>query len=339
MLVQRVMMPVSSLESWTVLGDAGGPVGPIERYLAYLADIERSPNMVKAYAHDLKDWFEFLVVRGLDWREVRLEDLGEFVAWLRLPPTGRAGGVALLPSAEHHCSAVTVNRKLSAVNGLYTFCSRHGVDLGDLVTELQPTRRRSRWMPFLYHLSAGEPERRRAMKLHSPRKQPVILTAAQVQAVLDACAHLRDRLLWALLWAARYPAPRSSNCGRRPTEHSAHPFRPASEHQTHPCSGASRQPITACGSSPRKTADYATSSHSPSGRNGPPDPASQATPANGTPGNGRQAMLGAGPLVKTISPASGVLGVRYQRKARCWKNSASASPCLKASSPSRRPSG
>ena len=56
MLVQRVLMPVSSLESWTVLGDGGGPVEPIERYLAYLSDIERSPNTVKAYAHDLKDW-------------------------------------------------------------------------------------------------------------------------------------------------------------------------------------------------------------------------------------------------------------------------------------------
>ena len=89
MLVQRVVMPVSSLESWTVLGDGGGPVEPIERYLAYLTDIERSPNTVKAYAHDLKDWFDFLDVRGLDWREVRLEDLGEFVAWLRVPPAGR----------------------------------------------------------------------------------------------------------------------------------------------------------------------------------------------------------------------------------------------------------
>ena len=88
MLVQRVLMPASSLESWTVLGDGGGPVEPIERYLAYLTDIERSPNTVKAYAHDLKDWFDFLDVRALDWREVRLEDLGEFVAWLRLPPAG-----------------------------------------------------------------------------------------------------------------------------------------------------------------------------------------------------------------------------------------------------------
>ncbi|WP_368680831.1 tyrosine-type recombinase/integrase (plasmid) [Rhodococcus opacus] len=169
--------------------------------MAYLTDIERSPNTVKAYAHDLKDWFVFLQMRGLEWREVRLEDLGEFVAWLRLPPAGRFGGVVMLPSAEHYCSAGTVNRKLAAISGLYTFHARHGVDLGDLVTELHPAgRRRSGWKPFLYHLSKGEPERRRTIKLRAPRKHPTILTVTQVQAILDACTRLRDRLLWALLW-------------------------------------------------------------------------------------------------------------------------------------------
>ena len=68
MLVARVISPVSWRESWTVLGDDDAPVAPIERYLAYLTDIERSPNTVKAYAHDLKDWFVFLADRGLDWR-------------------------------------------------------------------------------------------------------------------------------------------------------------------------------------------------------------------------------------------------------------------------------
>jgi integrase/recombinase XerD len=100
MLVQRVVMPDSLLESWTVLGDDAAPVEPIERYLAYLTDIERSPNTVKAYAHDLKDWFSFLKARGLDWREVRLEDVGEFVAWLRLPPLARTGAVAVLPRSS-----------------------------------------------------------------------------------------------------------------------------------------------------------------------------------------------------------------------------------------------
>jgi integrase/recombinase XerD len=98
MQVARVISPVSSLESWTVLGDDDAPIEPIERYLAYLTDVERSPNTVKAYAHDLKDWFTFPVERGLDWRTVRLDDVGEFVAWLRLPLQARHGRVAVLPS-------------------------------------------------------------------------------------------------------------------------------------------------------------------------------------------------------------------------------------------------
>src|SRR5258707_11993391 len=56
MQVQRVIMPASGTESWTVLGDDDVPVVPVERYLAYLTDVERSPNTVRAYAHDLKDY-------------------------------------------------------------------------------------------------------------------------------------------------------------------------------------------------------------------------------------------------------------------------------------------
>jgi integrase/recombinase XerD len=70
MRVQRVLMPGSRVESWTVLDDDLVPVDPVERFLAYLSSIERSPNTVKAYAHDLKDWFIFLGRRGLDWRSV-----------------------------------------------------------------------------------------------------------------------------------------------------------------------------------------------------------------------------------------------------------------------------
>ena len=119
MLVQRVLMPVSSLESWTVLGD-GGPVEPIERYLAYLTDIERSPNTIKAYAHDLKDWFVFLEARpGLAGgpaggpRRVRR---------LATAATGRpaTAGWRCCPRRSTTASAGTVNRKLSAVSGLYT---------------------------------------------------------------------------------------------------------------------------------------------------------------------------------------------------------------------------
>ena len=94
MHVQRVVVPGNQAESWTVLDDDGRVVEPVERWLAHLTAIERSPNTVKAYSHDLKDYLVFLASRGLDWRVVRLEDIGAFVAWLRLPAEGRDGSVA-----------------------------------------------------------------------------------------------------------------------------------------------------------------------------------------------------------------------------------------------------
>ncbi len=59
--VQRVLMPETEFESWTVLGCDQLPVEPVERFLAYLASIEKSPNTIKAYAHDLRGWFTYLV--------------------------------------------------------------------------------------------------------------------------------------------------------------------------------------------------------------------------------------------------------------------------------------
>jgi hypothetical protein len=112
--VEPVVMPHDSAESWTLVDEGSSVVAPAELFLAHLAAVERSPNTVRAYAHDLRDYFAFLVLRGLDWSSVRLEDLGAFVTWLRLPPAARDGRVVALPSATPYCSAATINRKLSA---------------------------------------------------------------------------------------------------------------------------------------------------------------------------------------------------------------------------------
>jgi integrase/recombinase XerD len=199
MHIQRVAMPASRIESWTVLGDDGAPVEPIERFLAYLTDIERSPNTVRAYAHDLKDYWLFLACRGLDWREVRLEDIGEFVAWLRLPQAGRDGAVAVLPAAGPRVGAPTINRKLSALAAFYLHQVRHGVDVGELLTAWQLPGRRAGWKPFLHHIAKHKPQARRVIGLAAPAKLPRVLTAAEMQAILDACTRLRDRLLFAIL--------------------------------------------------------------------------------------------------------------------------------------------
>jgi integrase/recombinase XerD len=202
MRVQRVMPPGSRVESWTVLGGDDIPVEPVERYLAYLSAIERSPNTVRAYAFDLKDYFVFLEYQGLDWREVRLEDLGDYVAWLVLPPCGRAGQVAVLPSAGPQVGAATVNRKLSALAAFYAHQVRRGVDVGELLTTWRAGGRRGGWKPFLHHVSKSRPQARRTIAVRAPARLPRVVTVREMQAILDACEHLRDRFLFALLWDA-----------------------------------------------------------------------------------------------------------------------------------------
>ena len=51
-----MVMPVTGVVSWTVIDDSWKPVAPVERYLAHLAGIERSPNTVRAYAFGLRFW-------------------------------------------------------------------------------------------------------------------------------------------------------------------------------------------------------------------------------------------------------------------------------------------
>jgi site-specific recombinase XerD len=204
MRVQRVVLPDSDGESWTVLGDDGVPIEPVERFLAYLASVERSPNTVKAYAHDLKDWFSFLAASGKDWRSATLEDVALFVSWLRLPPATRMAAVTVLPNVAPHCTAVSVNRKLAALTSFCEFHARHGTRLAGLLIQMQPPGRSrsystTTFRPFLHHVTKAGEQRRRTIKLTAPAQHPRVLTAVQAQAILDACAHLRDRLLFAIL--------------------------------------------------------------------------------------------------------------------------------------------
>ena len=198
MRVEPVVMPYDGAESWTVVDERLAVVEPVESFLGHLTAVERSPNTVRGYAHDLRDYFAFLEQRGLEWTAVRLEDVGSFVVWLRLPPAARDGRVVALPSATPFCSAATINRKLSALSSFYEFHARHGVDLGELLTRWQPGGRGGSFKPFLAHLGEG-PTRRRTVALHAEGRTPRVLTGEQIAAILEACVRLRDRFLFTLL--------------------------------------------------------------------------------------------------------------------------------------------
>jgi integrase/recombinase XerD len=166
MLVQRVVMPVSDTESWTLLDDTGVVVEPVEQYLAYLTVIERSPNTVRAYAISLQLWFEFLSRAGLDWRQVGVEDVARFVGWLRSP----AENVIVHADMSAVREAATVNRYLAGVFGFYEHHARAGVAVAE---QLVAWRRISRgaFKPLLHHVTKGRPIPTRPVRLPVPRRR------------------------------------------------------------------------------------------------------------------------------------------------------------------------
>jgi len=169
-------------------------VEPVERYLAWLSAIERSPNTVRAYAQDLKTFWVFLAARGVAWDAVTLELVGHYTAWLRAP----ADNVIVLPSGRSRRAATTVNRMLAAVFGFYEFHARHGVSVA--ATLVDATRSgRGGYKPFLHGIARSR-ARGRVGRLREEQRLPATLTVEQVAAVLFAQSRLRDRLLFALLF-------------------------------------------------------------------------------------------------------------------------------------------
>jgi integrase/recombinase XerD len=186
--------------SWTLLSDDHLPVPPVEAYLSHLADQRRSPNTVRAYAFDLKDYFAYLGSRGLDWARLRYDELAGFKPWLRLPPAARAGEIAVLPSVQSACTESTINRKLAAVTSFYEFHARHGVEVASIIrSAARPVgATRTSFRPFLAHVRRSRPMRS-DLRLREPMRVPHALTEAEVASFVGGCTHLRDRVLVALL--------------------------------------------------------------------------------------------------------------------------------------------
>ena len=192
-VVRRIVMPGTGTMSWTVVGPDHLPVGPVERYLAWLVDIERSPNTVRAYAHDLKLYWSFLAAKGLRWDEPSVESLGEFTAWMRSP----AENVVVLVNGDARRGRRTVNRALTAVVGFYEYEQRNGQRFaGSLIDYARSGR--GTYRPFLHGIAKSMP-RGRVGRMREGRSVPRTLTVAQVAAIIAAQDRLRDRFFFALL--------------------------------------------------------------------------------------------------------------------------------------------
>ena len=180
---------------WLVLDDNYLPVEPISKYLRYLESVERSPNTIRSYARNLKFYWQFLKDSSLEWQSVGLEQLSEFIHWLRNPQPG------VIPLREQKAkrSDKTINHALSTVTSFYEFHARIG-NAEKLEVYRQQRIVNPKYKPFLHHISKGNLTKTRFLKVKEPKTFPGCLTADEVKTLIEGCHRIRDKFLLCLLY-------------------------------------------------------------------------------------------------------------------------------------------
>ena len=192
--LQKGIDPHSTETVWVMLDEDYQVVEPIQRYLTYLSTA-KSPNTVEAYAYDLKSWWEFLELKNLDWREIKVSDLEDFAYWLRVGDTTK---VVSLQPVQAIRSEKTVNRAITGITGFYEYhIANRTVDFKQFDRFHMPYGLSKQGL--LIGISKNKPTRQKLVKLKEPKSFPGCLTDNEISALVNACHRVRDKLIILML--------------------------------------------------------------------------------------------------------------------------------------------
>ena len=200
MRVQEVILE-NRTKRFMLLDHNGFPVLPVLKYIKYLDTTGKSSNTQKTYCYSLKQYFTFLEEINKEYKYIRLDDLVEFVAWLRSPYDSTK--VTSLQPVKAKKTEKTINLTVTVITNFYDYLYRNEELQNDMVEKLMKqvfTGGRTRYKSVLHHVNKDKPSIRNVLKLKEPRKRVETLTKEQVQQVIEATTNIRDTFLIQVLF-------------------------------------------------------------------------------------------------------------------------------------------
>lgn len=195
MKVQKILVEDKPYPLYLLLDEQYEVINPVMRFIKYLDNTHKSPNTIKTYCYHLKLFYEFMHQIGIELKDVKFEELANFVGWLRTP-SGNINVIELQPK-EAKRQETTVNAVLNAVVSFLEYLSRIGEFQG---VNIFKEARGKNFKGFLHHISKGKSYKRNILKLKVKKKRLRTLKPSEVKLIIDACRTRRDKLILMIMY-------------------------------------------------------------------------------------------------------------------------------------------
>lgn len=200
MKVQEVKLD-NNQRRYLLVDDSGLPIIPVAKYLKYIDNSEKSFNTQKTYCYSLKLYFEYLQEMDIDYRNVNINILSDFVGWLRNPYENNK--VVNLKPIKAKRTEKTVNLTITVVTNFYDYLYRTEEIDNDMLDKFMKqvfTGGHKHYKDFLYHVNKDTPISKNILKIKEPRRKIKTLTKEEMQKVYNATTNIRDEFLIKLLY-------------------------------------------------------------------------------------------------------------------------------------------
>lgn len=179
--------------------EKGEPVPEVMAYLKFLDNQGKARNTLRLSCYQLQNYYQYLKEAGKDYRKVSIDDIAEFMAWLRNPDILKK----IVPIRfEPAHSEQTINENIDKVIDFYEYLVRRGGlenQLSEKLVKFVSYPKRN-YKGFLYGIAENRPSRSNVLKMPVHQQETRRISKEEAVTLLGECTNLRDYFLLYLLF-------------------------------------------------------------------------------------------------------------------------------------------